>query len=137
MKIRTLAGLLALATLSLAGCGDDGTNITGIDTAAPQAPRLLSGYSKEAGKVILTWAPNNESDLAGYHVYQVGVATPAAVVGAGKHAVMLEHWIADEAPYRLTAIDQAGNESAPSTTVFVKVSTPVLPEPGNLVETQR
>lgn len=137
MKTRSLAGLLVLATLSMAGCGDDSSNITGIDTAPPQAPRLLNGYSKESGKVVLVWAPNNESDLAGYQVYQGDVPTPVGFVGANQHAVMLEHWISDEAPYRLTAIDLSGNESAPSATVYVKVSTTAVAEPGDQVETKR
>jgi hypothetical protein len=137
MKTRSLAGLVVLATLSMVGCGADGSNVSGIDTAAPQAPRLLNGYSKAAGTVVLLWAPNNESDLAGYHVYQVGVAAPVAVVGPNQRAAVLEHWIADEAPYRLTAIDHAGNESAPSATVVVKVGTTAVPEPADLIDLDR
>jgi len=126
------AGILALGIVALAGCGSESS--TGPDTAPPSAPQLLSGYAKTDGKVVLTWAPNVESDLDGYNIYEVGVDEPIAVAPAGSRGVAIETSVIGEIPFRITAIDRSGNESAPSSTLSIRYEALPTPEPDNVIE---
>jgi hypothetical protein len=106
--------------------------VTPKDTFPPAAPQgivaaILPGDSPGSLVVDLSWSINIEPDLAGYRVYrsdQEGLRgdlltpdllpTPAyrdTSVAAGKH-----HW------YTVTAVDRAGNESAPSAPLAVEVA---------------
>jgi hypothetical protein len=127
------AGILAVALLAMAGCGSDSTT-TGPDTAPPSAPQLLNGYAKEEGKVVLTWAPNVESDLDGYNIYEVGVDEPIGFAPAGSRGVAIQTTLVGETPFRITAVDRSGNESAPSSTLSVRYAAPPTAEPDNMVE---
>ncbi len=94
-------------------------------------PRVPTGLEAVPGggtaadrSIDLSWSPNTESDLAGYIVYRqeidakgeaAGTATrlnPTPVVGPAyrDQTAMSGHRYA----YRVTAVDTAGNESAPS-----------------------
>jgi hypothetical protein len=96
--------------------------ITPKDTFAPAAPTGVRTIAA-AGSVELTWERNTEADLAGYRVYRAtgdgafekldDVQVPAysdRKVEAGKTY-----------RYALSAVDQAGNESARSAAVTVRV----------------
>jgi hypothetical protein len=80
----------------------------------PAAPHL----EKKDGGVLLSWAPNTESDLAGYNVYRL-VAGKTEKINT---ATLREPRFLDENPgaelryvsYYVTAVDQSGNESGPS-----------------------
>ncbi len=108
--------------------------VTPRDTFPPAAPQgvvsaLLPGASAGTVVVDLSWSINVETDLAGYRVYrseQEGarghlltpdlLPTPAVrdtSVQPGHH-----YW------YIVTAVDRAGNESAPSAPVGVEVTQP-------------
>jgi hypothetical protein len=107
--------------------------VTPKDTFPPAAPQGLVAavLPRENGTatVDLSWAIGTEPDLAGYRVYrseQEGVrgqlltpellATPAyrdTGVPSGKR-----YW------YTVTAVDRAGNESAPSAQQFVETQQP-------------
>jgi fibronectin type 3 domain-containing protein len=110
--------------------------LTPQDTFPPAAPQgivsaVLPGVSPGKYVVDLSWAINVEPDLAGYRVYrseQQGVRgasitseplpTPAYrddSVEPGKH-----YW------YTITAVDHAGNESAPSEQFAAEI-TPASP----------
>jgi len=110
--------------------------VTPRDTFPPAAPQglvaaLLPGSAPGTVLVDLSWSINLESDLAGYRVYrseQGGtrgqlltpdlLPTPAVrdtSVGPGHR-----YW------YTVTAVDRAGNESAPDAPVVVDV-TPLSP----------
>ncbi|MDZ4805843.1 MAG: hypothetical protein SGI90_13370 [Candidatus Eisenbacteria bacterium] len=125
-------GFLALAVTALIGCGTETASIP--DTAPPLAPELLSGYSKTEGLVVLNWSPNVESDLAGYQIYEVGVTDPIGFAPAGSRGVSFESSLAGPTPFRITAIDRSGNESAPSRIMAVEYAAPPTPEPDNMVE---
>ncbi len=87
------------------------------DQAAPAKPTGLAADT--IGNVTtLTWNPNPESDLLGYHVYRNGVRLNAvALTGA---AFADEGYFVEAAQeYRITAMDRAGNESPPSETATV------------------
>ncbi len=127
------AGILAVGLIAMAGCGSDSTT-TGPDTAPPSAPQLLSGYAKTEGKIVLTWAPNVEGDLDGYNIYEVGVDEPIGFAPAGSRGVAIETTVTGEIPFRITAVDRSGNESAPSSTLSIRYEAPPTPEPDNIVE---
>ena len=87
------------------------------DVQAPAAPLGVASLVADDA-VELSWSPSSEADLAGYRVYRgTEGAAPARVadVPAGQTT-----W-RDPSPgrggahlYTVTAVDQAGNESAPS-----------------------
>src|SRR5207248_8179542 len=108
--------------------------VTPRDTFPPAAPQglvaaLLPGSAPGAVLVDLSWSISLETDLAGYRVYrseQEGtrgqlltqdlLPTPAvrdSSVEAGHR-----YW------YTVTAVDRAGNESAPSSRVAVDIVQP-------------
>jgi hypothetical protein len=100
--------------------------------AAPQnlVAAVLPGPTPDSILVDLSWSINLETDLAGYRVYRSeqqdtrGVLiTPDVLlapayrdnsVASGHH-----YW------YFVTAVDRAGNESAPSTVIVVEVAKPL------------
>lgn len=108
--------------------------VTPRDVFPPAAPQdlvaaVLPGATPSAFVVDLSWSINLETDLAGYRVYrseQEGargqLITPdlLAVPAVRDGAVALGHryW------YTVTAVDRAGNESAPSNPVAVDITQP-------------
>jgi hypothetical protein len=105
------------------------------DIFPPIAPQnlvaaVLPGPTPDSVLVDLSWSINLETDLAGYRVYRSeqqdtrGVLiTPDLLlapayrdnsVASGHH-----YW------YFVTAVDRAGNESAPSTVIVVEVAKPL------------
>jgi hypothetical protein len=99
------------------------------DIFPPAAPQSLVGVVTPAANgmpayVELTWGINSESDLAGYIVYRSDAAdTPGQRVNT---EVLPAPTYRDESVqpgrryfYRVTAVDQAGNESTSSTVVDV------------------
>jgi hypothetical protein len=108
--------------------------VTALDTFPPGAPRdlvaaVLPGAAPSTFVVDLSWSLNLETDLAGYRVYrseQEGargqsitpdlLPTPAfrdSSVEPGRR-----YW------YVVTAVDRAGNQSAPSNPVAVDITQP-------------
>ena len=108
--------------------------VTPLDTFPPAAPQdvvaaALSGVAPSTFVVDLSWSINLETDFAGYRVYrseQEGargepvtmdlLPTPAfrdSSVAPGHHY-----------SYTVTALDRAGNESAPSSAVVVDIPQP-------------
>ena len=99
-----------------------------VDTTPPAIPMGLFGKGGN-GSAFLTWGANKDPDLAAYRLYRS--ATPLS----GFSQVAETEFTAAEDPrlvngsryfYRLSAIDRAGNESAPSGGIPV---TPVAPGP--------
>jgi hypothetical protein len=93
-----------------------------LDRFAPPPPTELVGLG-ETGRIRLVWKASEAEDLAGYVVYRRGAQgdfrriTPQPLPAA-------EYVDTDVKPgetysYRVTAIDQAGNESAPGGEVRV------------------
>jgi hypothetical protein len=82
-------------------------SVTPRDTFPPQVPRGLRAVRLET-TVELSWTPNTEGDLAGYHVYRNGIRLTENPLGAPTFR--------DPAPgaaprYQVTAVDRKGNES--------------------------
>lgn len=99
--------------------------------AAPQGPvaALLPGATPGEFVVDLSWSINLETDLAGYRVYkseQEGVRgqllTPDLLLTPAVRDTSVQpghrFW------YTVTAVDRAGNESAPSAAVAIDVTQP-------------
>ena len=99
--------------------------------AAPQnvAAVALSGGTNGSVVADLSWSINLETDLAGYRVYrseQQGTRgasiTPELLLAPAYRDTSVEpghrYW------YSVTAVDRAGNESAPSAAVAVDVAKP-------------
>jgi hypothetical protein len=113
----------------------------------PRAPSLTKALGKQQ-RIELSWASNRESDLAAYRVYRatdrstaadsramtmVGtVAVPAGDPAARPASVS---WADDPVPalttfwYVLTALDDAGNESAASAAIAARAFDETLPSP--------
>jgi hypothetical protein len=99
------------------------TTPPGPDTTPPAPPTAL-GASPGDRRVTLDWADNRESDLAGYRVYRDGtlIGSPTASQWADSGLTNGVSYA-----YRVTAVDAAGNESAPSATVSaIPVAAPVV-----------
>ncbi|MBI4482781.1 MAG: hypothetical protein HY652_07820 [Acidobacteria bacterium] len=93
------------------------------DVFAPKAPSGLTAVT-DGTTAILTWTENSEPDLSGYRLYR------SEGSGAGHRTVqqglLVRPYYRDEAVeggktyfYVVTAVDQAGNESAPAQEVPV------------------
>ncbi len=109
---------LAVSTTPLVESAPSNEVCVDVKDVAPPAPPLGVATLVTADAVEVSWSPSGEPDLAGYRVYR------AAAGGAPGRVVDLPAsrttW-RDSAPgrggphfYTVTAIDQAGNESAPS-----------------------
>jgi fibronectin type 3 domain-containing protein len=101
------------------------------NTFPPHAPtglEAIPGGATTADRSIdLSWTPNTDPDLVGYNVYRQDVDSKGAAVGTAARlnttpvvgpayrdptAVAGRRYA-----YRVTAVDTAGNESAPSADV--------------------
>lgn len=89
-----------------------------VDTHPPAAP-VLSGKIESKSNARLEWTPNGESDLGGYALYRNGQKVTASVI---KESTYFDQNLAEgEYSYIVTAIDRAGNESAHSNEIKLKV----------------
>ncbi|MGD0443229.1 MAG: hypothetical protein ABSA39_04765 [Edaphobacter sp.] len=98
------------------------------DTFPPPAPtglEAIPGGATAADRSIdLSWTPNTDPDLAGYNVYRQDIDSKGAVAGTAARlnttpvagpAYRDQTAVAGRRyAYRVTAVDTAGNESAPS-----------------------
>jgi subtilase family serine protease/flagellar hook assembly protein FlgD len=102
-----------------------------VDTSPPAAPTglkatLTPGEREGHGKILLTWNPNTEPDLAGYRVARAGapeedradVKDPAWDDGER---------VEGRYEYSVVAVDEAGHESPPATlAVLVDLTPPTV-----------
>jgi fibronectin type 3 domain-containing protein len=105
----------------------------------PAAPTGLNATAGDA-QVELTWAPSDESDLAGYWIYrsEVGAGTFARIsadlLAAAEYMDTTAVNGTDYA-YYVTAVDFGGHESDPSGTVFATPADQVPAAPTGLTAT--
>jgi predicted small secreted protein len=107
--------LLAAAALGVAGCNDSSTAPR--DVTPPAAPRGLFSVTGDH-QATLSWLANTESDVAGYRVYEApcasGSSCPYDRIGATAatqfNATGLTNGVTRF--FAISAVDQAGNESA-------------------------
>jgi fibronectin type 3 domain-containing protein len=108
--------------------------VTPRDTFPPTTPQnLVAAEIPDANNTIavdLSWSINLETDLAGYHVYRTekqgdrGELVQADLLLSPAYrdtAVQAGHkyW------YSVTAVDRAGNESAPSEQILADLTQPL------------
>ena len=108
------------------------------DKSAPSAPSGVRGR-RGGGRPSLSWEPNSEPDLAGYSVYRAlsdGGAfnrISAGLVTAPEYEDATVPVGTETAWYQVTATDDAGNESPPSSTFMLSLVAEVTAwamEPG-------
>lgn len=129
---RTAAVTVAIAALVLTGCGSN-ENSTSPDTAPSLAPSAATAYAKQT-RISVSWNHNSEADLAGYNVYLAGnsgaVKLNDDVLSENNFAMVAGN--DGNYRFRVTAVDRAGNESAPSPIVAVHVAlTPTRENTGD------
>ena len=106
--------------------------VTPRDTFPPAAPQglvaaLLPGTTPESSAVELSWSISLETDLAGYRVYRSEqenirgqLLTAELLLTPADRDTSVEpghrYW------YAVTAVDRAGNESAPSVAIAIDVT---------------
>jgi subtilase family serine protease/flagellar hook assembly protein FlgD len=102
-----------------------------VDTTLPAPPTglkatLTPGEREGYGNVLLTWNPNTEPDLAGYHVVRAGAPEED---GADVEAPGWDDGerVEGRYEYSVVAVDKAGHESPPATlTVQVDLTPPTI-----------
>ncbi len=104
-------------------------SLTPTDTFPPSTPERLNAVVGE-GVVELSWSPSPEPDTAGYHVYR---ASPGASGAGGAPVRLTSVPLATPAfsdrkvqtgarfAYNVSAVDEKGNESPPSTPTEVTI----------------
>jgi choice-of-anchor A domain-containing protein len=101
-----------------------------VDNSAPTAPLNLTQQLQGQNDVLLQWTANNESDLAGYLVFENGVV----ISGTGDGSLTIANATAETSftatnlvdgvhNFTVAAIDQTGNVSAVSNTVSVTINS--------------
>ncbi|ADW67495.1 fibronectin type III domain-containing protein [Granulicella tundricola] len=123
-RIRTVT--LGRHTLDLFGEPSAPVTLTNRDTFPPHAPTGLAsvagGGFNSPPSIDLSWEPNTEHDLLGYNLYRAETpagpfrklnATPLPGPSYRDLAVEPGHPYL----YRVTSIDETGNESSPSATI--------------------
>ena len=99
------------------------------DTIPPGAPTGLAAVTAggfgEAPSIDLSWEPNSELDLAGYNVYRAGGDSLFGRVNSdlvpGPEFRDTSAEAGKAYAYRVTAVDQHHNESAPSAIVKAEI----------------
>jgi hypothetical protein len=130
----TVRGVIQVQGMGLESSDAPLVVLTPRDTFPPAAPQslvaaVLPGATGEAKLVDLSWSINLETDLAGYRVYRSeqegtqGELLTKEVLPTPAYRDTSVHngqtyW------YRVTAVDEAGNESAPSQPIAVEVEQP-------------
>ena len=126
--------VVAAALLVFAGaCGNEGSDgLPGIDTVPP-IPPVGVRVQAEDDLVAVRWEANAEIDLAGYRLYKSSYEDgPFGMVSS--NLVYCPWFYDDVIPmqmtyYKVTAVDQSGNESAYSQLVGIYYNTDKKAQP--------
>jgi hypothetical protein len=99
----------------------ESNSITPKDVFPPQVPTGLTA-SVGLGAVELAWSRNTESDFKEYRVFRSEENAPYIQIAAGLEApIYSDHQVVSgkHYRYRISAVDQAGNQSEPSEPIEV------------------
>ena len=119
-----IVSLMLITLVALAGCSDDSNPVAtpapapSVDTAPPAPAAGLQGsYLSALNVVTISWAANTtDADLDGYLISRENDGTTVDLVSDPLKA----QTFTDQSPlagmsiYHVTAVDEAGNESAVS-----------------------
>jgi fibronectin type 3 domain-containing protein len=128
---KTIVTMICITLVSLVavGCSNNDSSspvAAAVDTAPPAVPANLSAaYDDVSGAATITWAENTtDTDLAGfivtrdsYGVVTTLVASPAQITAFEDASPTL-----GESTYYVSAVDQAGNESAVASATLVRTA---------------
>lgn len=132
-NFRLLLVVLAALALFAGGCGtEDSVTLPTVDTVPPVPPvNVQVGY--ESNAIAIRWAENAETDLAGYKIYKSSFRDgPFRLETSG---LVYCPWYFDEGLpmdmtyYKVSAVDQSGNESAFSQIVGFYYNTDTKRQP--------
>jgi hypothetical protein len=123
VRVRTVA--LGGRSLEVRSAGSGSVTVAMLDVFPPAAPGGLvasPGFDGERAAIDLSWEPGMEAGIAGYRVYRREAgAVEWRRLGSELVAVPAYRDVTVEAGrrygYRVTAVDEAGNESGPSNEV--------------------
>lgn len=126
-RILMLLAAVALLALTTSGCSDSAstTSAPDEDLTPPTAPVNLS-VSVKGDLVTVAWQDNSELDLASYRVYRAVNTQDMALATSSdeaRYVDTIEQSGLFNLGYRISAIDESGNESALSAMVEVTVDT--------------
>ncbi len=110
----------------LRGERQDGRGAIRVDTTPPAPPQQVTVIPGD-GAIQLTWSGVAEADLAGYRVYRSDRPLTGFVeVGTTEHPSFRDAGIPNLTTvyYRVSSLDTAGNESAPSETLAAMAIPP-------------
>ncbi len=118
----------SLRGLAVSGGRLNAATAVTVDAGPPAAPVVRARAGN--GQVTLTWPANDEPDLAGYRVYQLaraGWLAPADTTDTTFTASGVPNGTL--AQFKVTAVDLAGNESAPDVVSATPSGPPVTVPP--------
>ena len=123
----------------ISGCSDEATTSPEgpslQDTSPPAPPVGLSFEGRETG-FVLRWSPNTEPDLVGYnlYIYDPTPDRPESYVKCNQQLLTGNEFRRSKLTpnrqmiYRLTALDESGNESGFSSLIIASTSAVQLKE---------
>jgi len=119
---------LIFAAAAFTGCGSSSSPSAPVDTVAPAAILDIQAQVVQ-GAIEVSWSAGSESDLAGYRVYRSVNGTAATLMGFTANTTYVDNDVNARSGYRyeVTAVDQAGNESARSATLQIVVENNPTP----------
>jgi chitodextrinase len=120
----TVAAFDAAGNVSAQSTAASATTLQ-VDTVPPTAPTNLSGASPLPTEVDLSWSPSTDkSGVAGYRVFrngsQVATTTGTSYIDSGLTS-------STTYTYAITALDAAGNVSAPSSPLSITTAPALKP----------
>ncbi len=125
--MRTVKVVVAVALFAfvvcLSSCGKQEGSVSPVtDTVPPNPPAGLS-IGLEPDRVMISWEENAEPDLAGYRIYKSSneqgpfrLATPQLILCPWYYDTPTPM---EKTFYKVTAVDQSGNESAYSQVIGI------------------
>ncbi len=113
---------LFVVIIFIFGCSREMDEVIGPDTNPPSPPQGLYIYFAGDGMVILIWQSNREPDLAFYKIYRGVDSLNFSYIGKANENMFTDKGLDYDTTYYyyVTAVDNSGNESEPSSIVSAK-----------------
>ncbi len=117
------------------------SQLPGADTTPPSIPVVTSLTGDDYGNALLVFSPSADtgSGMSHYNVYRrrEGASATLQIAGTVSHDIAAPQFLWEDATaykntkywYRVTAVDKAGNESAPSALAEFTSTVRIIPRP--------